>query len=74
MLILTRKVGESIRIGDDILVKVVEIRGGQIRLAINAPLEVRILREEIYDRIKKSNLESVTYGPETMERVKEMLK
>jgi len=48
MLILTRKVGETIRIGDDVTVRVLEVRGGQVRLGLEAPSDVRILREEIY--------------------------
>ena len=49
MLILTRKVGETIRIGDGVTVRVLEVRGSQVRLGIEAPAEVRILREEIYE-------------------------
>lgn len=48
MLILTRKVGETIRIGDTVTVRVLEVRGGQVRLGLEAPADVRILREEIY--------------------------
>ena len=51
MLLLTRKVGETIRIGDDVSVTILGIQGGQIRLGINAPLEVPVHREEIYQRI-----------------------
>lgn len=47
MLVLSRKVGQSLRIGDDVLVKVVEVRGQQVRLGIEAPEEVSITREEI---------------------------
>ena len=49
MLILTRKIGESVRISDDVVVTVVGIRGGQVRLGIDAPREVTISREEISD-------------------------
>ena len=55
MLILTRKVGESIVIDDRITIKVVESKGGQIRLGIQAPPELRILREEIYVKVKEQN-------------------
>lgn len=48
MLILTRKVGETIRIGGNVLVRVLEVRGGQVRLGVDAPADVRIFREEIY--------------------------
>lgn len=55
MLILTRKPGEVIYIGDKIKVTVVEIKGNQIRLGIDAPAEFRIFRKEIYDQIQEEN-------------------
>ena len=48
MLILTRKVGEMIRIGDGVIIRVLEVRGSQVRIGIDAPAEVRIFREEVY--------------------------
>lgn len=53
MLVLTRKLGETIVIGDDIVIKVVDIHGKQIRLGIEAPTEITIFRGEIYERIQK---------------------
>lgn len=53
MLILTRKAGESIMIGDDITITLLGIRGGQIRLGFDAPPEISIHREEIYNRIQR---------------------
>jgi len=55
MLVLTRKLGETIVIGDNIVIKVVDIHGKQIRLGIEAPTEISIFRGEIYDRIKEEN-------------------
>ena len=55
MLVLGRRTGENIRIGDDIKVIVLEIRGGQIKLGIEAPLHVQVHREEIYERIQRQN-------------------
>lgn len=55
MLIFTRRIGEEIRIGNDIRVKVVDIKGKQVRLGIEAPPEVIIHREEIYLRINENN-------------------
>lgn len=51
MLILTRKVGESVLIGDDISITVLSVRGNQIKLGVQAPKEVSVHREEIYQRI-----------------------
>ncbi len=53
MLILTRRVGESLMIGDDVNVTVLGIRGNQVRIGVNAPKDVAVHREEIYDRIQK---------------------
>lgn len=55
MLILTRKAGESLHIGDDIKVTVVEVKGPQIRIGVSAPREYRIFREEIYIQIQEEN-------------------
>lgn len=52
MLILTRKAGEMIMIGDSVMVKVLGIRGGQVKIGIEAPTEVPVHRHEIYERIK----------------------
>ena len=48
MLILTRKIGEMIRIGDTVVIRVLEVRGSQVRLGVDAPTDVRIFREEVY--------------------------
>ena len=61
MLVLTRKLGETIVIGDNIVIKVVDIHGKQIRLGIEAPTEISIFRGEIYDRIKEEN-KAASYG------------
>lgn len=52
MLILTRKVGETLSIGDNIKVTVVDIHGGQVKIGIDAPKEIAVLREELYERTK----------------------
>ena len=80
MLVLTRKVGEGIRIGDDITITVVEMKGGGIRLGIMAPSTVKIHRQEVYDRILEENkeatqwvitdLDSLSAGLPTLKEVK----
>ena len=53
MLILTRKPGESIVIGDNVTITILGVRGNQVRLGTDAPIEISVHREEIYHRIKK---------------------
>jgi carbon storage regulator len=55
LLILTRKVGESVAIGDDIQISVVEIKGTQVKLGIRAPRDITVHREEIYLKIQEEN-------------------
>lgn len=53
MLVLTRKKGQAVRIGDTITVRLIEVKGSQVRLGIEAPANTRVYREEVYQRIKK---------------------
>ena len=55
MLVLTRKLGENIRIGDSVKITVLEVRSGQVKLGIEAPPEVKVHREEIYARIQEES-------------------
>ena len=69
MLVLTRKLGENIRIGDSVKITVLEVRSGQVKLGIEAPPEVKVHREEIYARIQEENrraqrLHKMGPGPE----------
>ncbi len=53
MLILTRRVGETVMIGNDVTVTVLGVKGNQVRIGVNAPKDVAVHREEIYERIKR---------------------
>lgn len=61
MLVLTRKSGDGIVIGDDITIKVIEIKGGAIRLGIDAPRDCKIYRQEVYNRISQENREAAQW-------------
>lgn len=63
MLILTRRIGETVIIGDEISVTVLSINGNQVRVGVNAPRDVPVHREEIYERIKRNEAEKAeSYG------------
>ena len=63
MLILTRRVGETLMIGDDVTVTVLGVKGNQVRIGVNAPRDVAVHREEIYDRIKaEQDLQKERHG------------
>ena len=53
MLILTRRVGETVMIGNDVTVTVLGVKGNQVRIGVNAPKDIAVHREEIYERIKR---------------------
>ncbi|PLX91421.1 MAG: carbon storage regulator [Desulfuromonas sp.] len=67
MLVLTRKVGEGIVIGDDIKLQVVEIKGGTIRLGIEAPRSKKIYRQEVYDNIQQQNKAATSWSIEDLD-------
>ena len=56
MLILTRRVGETLMVGDEVTVTVLGVKGNQVRIGVNAPRDVAVHREEIYDRIKNERI------------------
>jgi len=58
MLVLTRKPGEGIIIGDNITIKIIELKSGGIRIGIDAPQDTKIYREEVYDRIRQENIDA----------------
>ncbi len=57
MLILTRKVGETLMVGDDVTVTVLGIKGNQVRIGVNAPKKLSVHREEIYQKIQREKLQ-----------------
>ena len=64
MLILTRRVGETLMIGGDISVTVLGVKGNQVRIGINAPQDVAVHREEIFERIQRENQAGTRSGSE----------
>jgi len=73
MLILSRRPGESLTIGDDVVVTVVSVSGNQIRLGITAPREVRVLREEIYKVMRGEN-QAAARPPDSTKRLDDAVK
>jgi len=63
MLILTRRVGETLMIGDEVTVTVLGVKGNQVRIGVNAPRDVAVHREEIYERIKREQAAGIQGQP-----------
>ena len=74
MLILSRKMGEIIKIGDDIELHIIEINKGFVRIGIKAPENITILREEVYQRILEANIESAQSGVVGLFKVPDIIK
>lgn len=66
MLILTRKKDEAIRLGEDIRIVLVQIKGGQVRLGIECPSHMRVLREELYEAVRQENMNAVSVAPKDL--------
>lgn len=62
MLVLTRKIGEGIVIGDDVKVTIVELKGGSVRIGIDAPRDRKIYRQEVFDRIVEENRDAANWN------------
>jgi carbon storage regulator len=74
MLILTRKSGEGIRIGDSITLRIIEVRGNQVRVGVEAPKNISVHREEIYELIQAQNKLAAESSPATPEELNSILK
>ena len=74
MLILTRKVGEAIAIDDNIKIRLLEVKGGQDKLGVDAPSHVAVHREEVFLRIMEENKRAAMEAPEDLTTVANLLK
>lgn len=74
MLVLTRKLGESIAIDDHIKIRVVQIKGKQVRIGIEAPKDTKIHREEVYVAIQEQNQQSATASADQTRSIAKLLK
>lgn len=70
MLVITRKKGESILIGDDIEISVSKIEDGSVKLAIKAPKEMTILRKELFQEVENENKQAMNINKETLDKLK----
>ena len=74
MLVLTRRAGESVMIGDNVIITVLEARGDVIRLGIEAPREVQVHREEVYRELQKANREAASPSEVAVRALSRMLR
>ena len=73
MLILARRIGESIMIGDQVEISVVDIKGDQVKLGINAPTQVKVYRKEVYAAIQEENRAAAAAAPAHLPRLEGLL-
>lgn len=71
MLVLTRKPGQTITIGDDVKVTIMEVKGGQVKLGIEAPKDVAVFREEIYLKVQQENIAAAQAGIVDLRRARD---
>ena len=73
MLILARRIGESIMIGDQVEISVVDIKGDQVKLGIKAPAQVKVYRREVYAASQEENRAAASAGPQSLPRLEGLL-
>jgi carbon storage regulator len=74
VLILTRRVGENVIVGDDIIISVIEVRGDAVRIGIQAPRSVSVHREEVYQELQRANQAAATSSDEAIGAAMEQLR
>jgi carbon storage regulator len=74
MLILARKENQSIMIGEDIEITIVNIKGDHVKIGINAPTDVKVYRKEIFEEIAKANIEATNIKPDIMKNISDLFK
>jgi carbon storage regulator len=74
MLVLTRRVGESLVIGDDVVIRVLDIKGDVVRIGVDAPRHVQVHREEVYEAVKAANRAATVSSEETLTALRDAVR
>ena len=74
MLVLTRATNQTIMIGDDIEITIVDVKGDKVRIGIKAPRSVQVHRKEVYLAIKQANIEAAQAAPESLDDIEKLMK
>jgi carbon storage regulator (csrA) len=73
MLILSRKIDEQIKIGDNITITIIEVRGDQVKIGVEAPKSVKVFREEVFKAIQKENKAAAVGGADALDSLSKLL-